>query len=277
MLFKDPAYKDVSAEAKILYGMMLDRMSLSSSNHWIDDQNRVYIYYSIGNIMDDFGCSKNKALQLIRELDQEKGIGLIRRVKQEPGKPAIIYVKKFIPETPVQKMNQSGSKNEPGGGSKNEPGVVQNLNPNNTEINNTEIQYISSFHPSNTLGDIEEGTDRTDMMNIACKIRENIDYDVITSNHPRDIERINEIVDVLVETIISERPVKVSGQKYPVEYVREKLLRLDASHMEYVLNVMRSNRYKIRNVKGYLLTLLFNAPSTISTYYQAEANYDLAH
>ncbi len=79
----------------MLYGMMLDRMSLSQKNNWIDDQNRVYIYFPIEQVMELLNCKSEKAVKLMAELDGKKGIGLIERVKQGQGKPAIIYVKKF--------------------------------------------------------------------------------------------------------------------------------------------------------------------------------------
>lgn len=94
-LFKDKRFMNISTDAKVLYGMMLDRMSLSRRNNWIDEQNRVYIIYTLSDIMEDLNCGKDKGVHLIAELD-ERGIGLIERRKQGFGKPAIIYVKNFI-------------------------------------------------------------------------------------------------------------------------------------------------------------------------------------
>lgn len=93
ILVTSPTFKRVSDSAKLLYGLMLDRMSLSVKNCWFDDENRVYIIYTIDDILCDFGCAKQKALKLLDEL--ENGIGLIERKKQGQGKPAIIYLKKF--------------------------------------------------------------------------------------------------------------------------------------------------------------------------------------
>lgn len=95
VLFKDGKFKGISSDAKILYGMMLDRMSLSRQSGWIDDENRVYIIYTLAEIMEDLDCGKDKGVHLIAELD-ERGIGLIERRKQGFGKPALIYVKNFI-------------------------------------------------------------------------------------------------------------------------------------------------------------------------------------
>ena len=94
MLFKDKTFKNISAEAKILYGLMLDRMNLSIKNMWLDDNNRVYIIYTLEDIIDDFGCARQKAAKLLDELD--KSVGLIERKRQGLGKPNIIYVKNFV-------------------------------------------------------------------------------------------------------------------------------------------------------------------------------------
>ena len=89
VLFTDEAFTDISVEAKVLYSFMLDRMSLSVKNCWFDDDNRVYIIYTIDDILSDLGCARQKALKLLDEL--EKGIGLIERKRQGLGRPNIIY------------------------------------------------------------------------------------------------------------------------------------------------------------------------------------------
>lgn len=96
MLIKDKHFSTLSNDAKILYGLMLDRMSLSLRNEWQDDQDRTYIIYTIDNIMEDLNCGKNKAVKIMAELDSSGGIGLIERVRRGLGKPDIIYVKNFV-------------------------------------------------------------------------------------------------------------------------------------------------------------------------------------
>ena len=94
VLFTDETLAGISVEAKVLYSFMLDRMSLSVKNCWFDEENRVYIIYTIDDILSDFGCARQKALKLLDEL--ENGIGLIERKRQGLGRPNIIYVKNFI-------------------------------------------------------------------------------------------------------------------------------------------------------------------------------------
>lgn len=107
-LLTDPRYKSVSIEAKVLYGLLLDRMGLSVKNGWMDSDRRVYIYFTQEDAMALMSCGKDKATKLFRELDKD-GIGLIERKKQGQGRPTRIYVKtSSCPRTPA-----SPSRNRP--------------------------------------------------------------------------------------------------------------------------------------------------------------------
>ena len=90
LLMTLPEFKHVSDSAKLLYGLMLDRMSLSIKNGWVDEGQRVYIFFTTNDVMEQMCCGTEKATKLVAELDSEKGIGLIERKKQGQGKPAII-------------------------------------------------------------------------------------------------------------------------------------------------------------------------------------------
>ena len=98
MLFTDSRFDVLSTDAKLLYGMLIDRMELSLKNGWIDEQGRIYLYFTIGEIQERFHCAGGKAVRLLAELDSAKGIGLIENVRQGMGKPNIIYVKNFATE-----------------------------------------------------------------------------------------------------------------------------------------------------------------------------------
>lgn len=99
-LFEDEFYKDLSNDAKLLYSMMLDRMSLSMKNNWVDEQGRVFIYFTVECINKRIGCASAKAVKLLAELDSRKGVGLIERIKQGQGRPTIIYVKRISNDDP---------------------------------------------------------------------------------------------------------------------------------------------------------------------------------
>lgn len=110
-LFDDPRFKSLSTAAKLLYGMLLDRMGLSARNGWHDDAGRVYIYYTLKEVCQDIGCGRNKAMRLLAELDTVKGIGLIERIKQGQGKPDKIFVKKISvhEDTEISNTAKAGS------------------------------------------------------------------------------------------------------------------------------------------------------------------------
>lgn len=109
LLIKEERFKGLSSDAKLLYGLMLDRLSLSRKNGWLDQEERAYIYYTVDTIMEDLGCAKATCSKILAELDTKKGIGLIERIRQGLGKPDRIYVKNFAtfdPKNPVEEEKQ---------------------------------------------------------------------------------------------------------------------------------------------------------------------------
>lgn len=106
LLFTSEYFKNLSCEAKVLYGLMLDRMSLSIKNRWLDEEDRVYIFFSVKEIMEMLNCGRNKAVNCLKELDQETGIGLIEKKRLGLGKANVIYVKNFslreYPDEPAE-------------------------------------------------------------------------------------------------------------------------------------------------------------------------------
>ncbi len=105
LLIKEERFKGLSSDAKLLYGLMLDRLSLSRKNGWLDQEERAYIYYTVDTIMEDLGCAKATCSKILAELDTKKGIGLIERIRQGLGKPDRIYVKNFAtfdPKNPIK-------------------------------------------------------------------------------------------------------------------------------------------------------------------------------
>ena len=108
-------------------------------------------------------------------------------------------------------------------------------------------------------------------------ILENIDYDVLASDPHVDREQLDEIVDLLQETVCSTRSrIRVAGNDYPTEVVRAKLLKLNSEHIRFVMDCLKQNTTRIRNIRQYLLTVLFNAPSTMNSYYTALVAHDMA-
>ena len=107
-------------------------------------------------------------------------------------------------------------------------------------------------------------------------ILENIEYDILTQNAQLDKARLDELVELMVDTICSKRQtIRIAGDDYPAEVVRSRFLKLNASHIEYVLDRMRENTTYVRNIKKYLLAALYNAPVTMDSYYTSLVSHDL--
>jgi hypothetical protein len=153
----------------------------------------------------------------------------------------------------------------------------KNLPNTNQEKTNQSNPHQSISLSSSILYAEEEGWDGNgydDAASLRNRIRKNIEYDYIIPRFSQD--RLDEIVDLIVETLCSRKPyIIVAGDEYPASLVKDKLLRLNSSHIEYVIECLDKNTTYIRNIKKYLLTTLFNAPTTIDSYYAAMANHDI--
>lgn len=287
LLFTDSHFKKVSVEAKVLYGLMLDRMSLSVKNQWLDTEGRAYIYYSLEDIMEALGCSNKKAISIMKELDAEAGIGLIEKKRQGQGKPTMIYVKQFvikdvqkcnnytsevktmIPE--VKKLHVLKCKNAMSRSEENTHLEVKKLHTNKNNINNTEFSNTESNHIVSENDGMGSDVDAYREL-----IKENLELDILRERYPYDQELLDGIFDLILETVLcGNESIVIASNKFPAELVKSKFLKLNSQHIEYALDCMKINTTKVHNIKKYLLAILFNAPSTISGYYQAEVNHDM--
>ena len=107
-------------------------------------------------------------------------------------------------------------------------------------------------------------------------ILENIEYDCLIQNHRLDRDRLDELVELMVDTVCSNREmIRIAGDDYPAEVVKSRFLKLNSSHIEYVLDRMRENTTYVRNIKKYLLAALYNAPATIDSYYTFLVSHDM--
>ena len=148
----------------------------------------------------------------------------------------------------------------------------------NTDSVNTHSFLSDGSRPS-VLAALEAKRKETtvrDMDEYRELIKENIDYDILLSDMPFDHDRLEEILELIVETVCSTKKyIRVAGTDYPAEVVRSRLLKLDASHIQFVFDCLKENTTKIRNIKQYLLTTLYNAPTTIGNYYSALVQHDM--
>ena len=156
VLIKNEMYKGISNAAKLLYGMLLDRMSLSLKNSWLDENSRVYIYYSVQELCEDLNCSKPTVVKLLAELDSVNGIGLIEKKRQGFGKPDRIYVKNFI----AQNNTEDQEKVKPEIENKDEKEDVQSKNSqrlkNFTTVNTEDSEVTSPEAEDDTGNDTQK-------------------------------------------------------------------------------------------------------------------------
>ena len=280
VLFTDEYFRNLSSDAKVLYGLMLDRMALSIRNNWVDNEGKVYIIFTLEQVMEYMNCGKDKGVKILAELDTDKGIGLIERVKRGLGKPTIIYVKSFVyrKEKVLDSAENDNRSQEVGKTEvkssekpKSGPRKIRNQDLGKTECNKTDK---NNTELSNTDSSIHLGAQPEEVIEEYRKeIRENIEYDHLRRQHPYD--DIDEIADLMLEVLCTQDSfMRIGGKQLYTALVKERFLKLDSSHIEYVLDCLRESTADIRNIKAYLLEMLFNAPATCGSYYRAKVNHD---
>ena len=414
VLLTHEAFADLSIQAKVLFGILLDRMSLSMRNEWLDEENRVYIIYQIQEIQNDLGFSKKKAMDYLGELEK---IGLVEKKRRGLGLPSILYVKSFLSgvedenseeecldisdqdnsaengtsrsvdlgtsetdnkcqggQTSEQKQHSRAeeydkkctiqpisteNRTASGVNSKVEKArsgkinkihargvdlgtsrsidlgtsrsvdlgtsrsvdlgtsrgaeialqevpargpLKNNINIINTYMSDTESNLISSGEDDSKLKECvfadqdQMGSDEmpltiscSDHQNEKSKIKntlaayrslilENISYDCLKERYPYDGDLLDGIVDIMLEVVMNQGEyMQIASATYPTELVKSRFLKLDSQHIQYVISCFNKNTTKVGNIKKYLMTALFNAPSTIGGYYTAEVHHDMPY
>lgn len=388
LLFTDERFSELSLEAKVLYGIMLDRMGLSVKNKWFDEQKRVYIVFTIDKIMNFLHCREQKANKILKDLEE---IGLIERKRNGLGKPNFIYVKNFLGfhknendgakkaeeiEEKMQKSDdfsvqkppnnenlwQSQHQNNEKDNSRNAISTIQHFPKsqsintpliNDTDFSDTsfndtkktnETVFINNnkHNPSNPSylsskeKQSEQQTDKIDeidnifyfntekkeekqecnidkeleeipysypkcLLNLErelaqekqkeqqnhftdkgleeqmCRdtILRNIEYDFLKQKPSIRfrMDLVNNIVDIMVSVITSHKStIRISGEEIPQQMVKERFLKLDSEHIEYIVNCLENTKNKIHNIRAYYISTLYNAYETMEAYSLAEVN-----
>ena len=252
VLFTDKEhFGGLSNEAKMLYGFLLERMSLSRRNNWIDELNRVYIVFPIEEIEELLGVSHDKANNLLKELDDVKGIGHVSKKRRGLGLPSILYVKNFIlnggeqtvrnepdtasepekkadetvqtsrsPENGFQEVRKSDSNNIKI--NNNDPSYIDTLsinpsraNPQNFSPGNFQNRNVESVESSKSTNGLIDGLSRTA---VEEAVKRQIDYDCFMTN-PDDsvVSMVNEVKDLMVDVLCGERVVVADGKRVSEE------------------------------------------------------------
>ena len=154
------------------------------------------------------------------------------------------------------------------------PAQLNTYRTNKDESNTLSANpYPINSYPINPVTD-QMGTDGMDVYREIVK--GNIEYDIMKDNFPYDHERLDEIVELMAETLASKKATFcIAGDTYPASTVKFKLLRINSLHIQYVFECLDKNTTEVRNIKKYLLASLFNAPSTMGSYYKAQVNHDM--
>ena len=301
LLFTSEYFKNLSCEAKVLYGLMLDRMSLSIKNRWLDEEDRVYIFFSVEEIMEMLNCGRNKAVNCLKELDQETGIGLIEKKRLGLGKANVIYVKNFslreYPDEPAEMeietddpeyeeqipcnyeenmpenaVNTQKFEKQTSRSLENKLQEVSKTNCNNTEYNDNESSKTESY-PSihHDRKDVDKMDERYAYRQIIC---DNIEYDILCQSYKP--ESVEELVELMLDAICTTKKyLQINGEAMPAQVVKNRLLKVGYEHIQYVFFSLSKNTTKVKNIRQYMLTVLYNAPVTINQFYDAEVRHDM--
>lgn len=283
VLFRNNYFKNLSCEAKVLYGLLLDRTSLSIRNRWLDEEDRVYIIFTIEEVSEMLNCGVQKAVKLLKELDCRTGIGLIEKKRLGLGKPNIIYVKNFMTE---DLDSSSYTKKE------------QNCEKRNLRISEKEVQEdVKSANQdwcksqSNNTDDINTEYSNTDIQSYLINqnspidrmeyyrqlIRKQVSYESFQNNAEEDLQEVDELIELMIEVMLmpDNQKIRIAGVEKPAAIVKNRFQKITYAHIEYVCFCLKENISKIENIKGYMLTTLYNSVLTQKHYYQAKVNYNM--
>ena len=294
ILFTNPVFDVLSTDAKLLYGILLDRMHLSIRNEWMDrEDGKVFIYYPVEKIMDALSCGNKKAGHLLAELDDRKGIGLITRIHQGLGKPDKIYVHKCIlpgfqelrcrgdpldvkttepgpSEEHLQECRMDMSGDVDSAGQEMSKAQGNNTDEKYTDTCDTEYPSFSSGMGEKRMAKQNEYEAYRNYFEEQC----NMPY--LREANPHYVDILDEMQELMTEVCSSDREmIRVGGEDRPLQMVKSRLMKLDQEQLQFALNCFLENTTKVRNIRQYLLTILFNAPVTIGSYYTALVRHDM--
>ena len=291
VLFTEERFRSVSAEAKVLYGLLLDRMSLSCKNGWLDKEGRVYIIFTIEEVMTALSCADQKAGKLLHELESK--CRLIERKRQGLGKPNLIYVKNFVDKAADNSVDNPSGSTAPSPESRfqnrenHDSGAVKITDQESlksrgsyTDKNYTDFSDTDSFPFTSFRGDHgreAKGNEAALRERYRELIAENIAYDALLTDYPYEQDTLEEILELLVDVVCTTKSsVRISGDDKPAEVVRSQFLKLNSEHIRFVVGGLKENTTRIRNMRQYLLATLYNAPLTIGNYYRSLVSHDMS-
>lgn len=264
VFYTDERFRVLSSDAKTLYGILLDRVSMSSRNKWLDEARRVYVYMTLNSIENSLGCCRQKACKLLDELEE---FGLIERKRQGQGKPTRIYVKNFIVvwnSYSQEFENHTSSSLEI---------IPQEVYLSNCNKNNKNNNSMNKNNPISSDSDV----DNREREAYKAYLSDQLDIEIMRERYPHEWATLDAIVEMMLDVICSKRQtIRIAGDDKPVSVVKSQFMKLDSSHIEYVMDSLKKNSSKVRNMKQYMLATIYNAPFTMDCYVQNQVNHDYA-
>lgn len=303
VLFTDKEhFGGLSNEAKLLYGLLLERMSLSRKNNWIDKHNRVYIIFlPVEEIEESLDVGHEKALNLLKELDDQSGIGLVKKKCRGLGLPSILYVKNFIvkgeqntdrvptsrsTENEFQEFGKTDfkkSENQTSENPKNRLLEVRKSDSNNIDINNTDMSYTYDQSIARSQAGIQNFSpgadgliDAIERSTVEEKVKKQIGYDCLIS-HPDSsvVQMAEEIKALMVDVLCGERSVVSEGKRVSEETAKAAYRKITFDHVQYVMKSLVSYPDKISRIDRFLTVSLFNSVYTLTNSTFAGFEYDM--
>lgn len=290
VLFTDKEhFGSLSNDARILYGLLLERMSLSRKNNWIDKHNRVYIIFPVEEIEESLDVGHEKALNLLKELDDQSGIGLVKKKRRGLGLPSILYVKNFIvkgeqntdrvptsrsTENEFQEFGKTDfkkSENQTSENPKNRLLEVRKSDSNNIDINNTDMSYTYNQSIDRSQAGIQNFSPRADGLidaiersTVEEKVKKQIDYDCLMSfKDDSVVKMVEEIKDLMVDVLCGERTVISERKRVSEKTAEDAYRKITFDHVQYVLHSLVNYPDKISRIDRFLTTSLFNSVYTL--------------
>ena len=279
LLIKDKRFSGISSDAKMLYGLMLDRMQLSVKNEWIDDENRVYIIYTVEQIMEDLCCCKEKAVKILSELSSQKGIGLIDKIRRGLGKPDIIYVKNFVIQD--DEMDENDSDLHDSLSEDPEMPTLRSMESRLAEVSNSDFQ--KSEKPTSRSMDnrpVEVGeTDpinnyinKTDMNN---NNQSETYPEIISTTTEKQVEEDVDEDFVVVRNLLGPLGVDEKGVRAIL-----KVAGNDVRKCKAAVNLLKAKKSRISNVTGWIIKAIrdeYEMPSYSGANDQSGNTSDAVH
>ncbi len=282
-LFDGELKKGLSNDAKVLYSLLKDRHELSLQNNWVNENNEVYLVFTRENMADMLGCSQPTLRKSLKQLIDS---GLMEEERMGLNRANRIYLtavtlenrgvkESFSPESKI--LSLQSEDNLQSRGKEYFSQECKEFSPNDTNTNHTDF----SDTDSNRIYPSEEKKDGYDVIELHKGyekiIKDNIAYEHLFQNKVGRREDIESIVGIMIDicSMPEDRTVKVNGVPMSVSIVKSQFLKIDSTHIEYIMSSLEENPSDVRNIRAYLITTIYNAPNTISQYYRSKVNHDL--